>query len=230
MLWTSLPLAAWYGINNDSSALLVLLGTFGLAWILRVTVSWEATLAAAVLVAAASSLVFEIASAQVMTMIVDWYLEVLSQMEQRLTPEQAKQVLTGFFALGQAFAMILALVVARWWQSLLYNPGGFAKEFHLLRVSPKLSVAILVLMIAFFVMGNPALSRWIPLLTVPLILPAIGFVHWFVSEKKLSTSWLVSFYLLLVLMVQLVYPVLVSLALLDSWTDFRKRFRTDDEE
>lgn len=225
LLWTSLPLVGWYSINQDASPLLVLAGAGGLAWVLRESVSWEATLGVAVLVAALASLVFEFVSADVLALLTEWYLELVNtDAEQRLTEDQARQVLVGFFAMGQAYAMILALILARWWQSLLYNPGGFQREFHRLRLSPVLSMGLVGAIVLFFALDDSAFSRWIPLLTVPLVISAVSFVHWIVAERSLSGSWLVMFYLLLVFLVQLAYPLLVSMALLDSWMNLRQRF------
>jgi hypothetical protein len=48
-------------------------------------------------------------------------------------------------------------------------------------------------------------------------------------EKEMSRSWLVSFYLLMVLMSQLVTPMLATLALIDSWMNLRKQIRPDQE-
>ncbi|MEX1236861.1 MAG: hypothetical protein WD994_01190, partial [Pseudomonadales bacterium] len=230
LMWTSLPLLAWYMVNGDASPLLVLAGVGILAMVLRVTVSWEITLASAVAVAAIAGFSYEILSAQVLSMLVEWYIELLVAMEQTLSPEEARQVLVGFFALGQAYAMVGALLLARWWQSRLYNPDGFGKEFRALRLSPRLSIGLVAIIALFFAVGEPAFGRWIPLLTVPLVISAIAFVHWLISEKNLGTSWLVTFYLVLFLLIQLLYPLLTTVALLDSWMNLRKKFGSDKPE
>lgn len=230
LMWTSLPLAAWYMINGDASPLLVLVGTGVLAFVLRATVSWEVTLAIAVIIAALASLLYEVISADVVAQLVAWYMEFLTAVEQTLTQEEAQQVLIGFFSLGQAVAMVVALILARWWQSTLYNPGGFGTEFRALRLSPGISFAIVGVLVLFFAIGDPAFGRWIPLLTVPLLFAAIALVHWFIKEKQLASSWVVTFYLVLLLMIQLVYPLLTSIALLDSWMDVRKRFKSDEPD
>lgn len=228
LLWASLPLVGWYTINQDASPLLVLAGASILAWVLRETISWETTLGVAVVMAALLSLVFEFVSADVLALLVEWYLELVNTAaEQRLTEDQAHQVLVGFFAMGQAYAMILALVLARWWQSLLYNPGGFQREFHRIRLSPMLSMGLVGTIVLFFVLNDPAFGRWIPLLTVPLVVSGVSIVHWVVAKRALSGGWLVMFYLLLVFLIQLAYPLLVSVALLDSWMNLRQRFARD---
>jgi hypothetical protein len=49
----------------------------------------------------------------------------------------------------------------------------------------------------------------------------IALMHAVVAKKKLSSMWLVTFYILLMLPV--VVQILVLLALIDSWYDFRSR-------
>ena len=232
LLWASLPLVGWYAINNDAMPLMVLGGTFCLGWVLRETLSWELTLAAAVVLSVLAGLTFQVTSAEALALIVDWYFEAVD-VAQDVTRDQAAQVLIGLFAMGHTVSMLVAIMLARWWQSTLYNPGGFQQEFHGLRLSPAMSAVIVALIVLGFVLDDPAFGRWLPLLTVPLVLSGIGFVHWFVGSRKLSTSWLVGFYIAFLLMVQIVYPLLASIALMDSGLDLRKRIeqsnRPDDE-
>ncbi len=236
MLWASLPLVAWYMVNQDASPLLVLVGTFGLAFILRATASWELTLCAAVAVAGLAGLMFSVLSADLLVVLGQWYLELVSQVQQagapdraaqEMLPEEAQQVLIGLFAMGQAVAMIGALLLSRWWQSALYNPGGFQQEIHSLRLSPLMSSVIVGAMVLVLLIGDPAWTRWIPLLTIPLILSAVGFIHWLVKAKGLPKTWLVVFYVSFLLLIQLLYPLLTSVALLDSWMNLRKRFGSE---
>ena len=53
------------------------------------------------------------------------------------------------------------------------------------------------------------LNRLVQVLTVPLMIAGLALLHWTIKAKQFSVSWLVSSYLLVVLL-QL-YPVLVFL-------------------
>lgn len=230
LAWTILPLAAVYWISRDPSPIMTLVGTAGLAAILRQTVSWQWVLAAAVFIAAFSAWLFGLVAPQLLDQWVEWYRELVEEdLQSRITLEEARHVLIGFFAMGQAWVMLGLLVLARWWQSHLFNPGGFKEEFHRLRLMPQLAAMLVILMVGCAVVQMPALSRWLPVLTVPLVLAALGLVHWALDYNKLSTPWVVGFYVLLVPLFQLIYPLLVAAALMDSWFDIRKRFETDEE-
>ena len=240
LLWTCLPLLVFFVVYEDVTPVIALLGTVSLAYILRVTASWGITLGAAVIIAAIGSLIFEMTAADLMNQLVDSYLGFLAEIQAGAgdaqgaglalilpTEQEARSILFGYIALGYAVSMVAFLILARWWQSLLYNPGGFGQEFHQLRLSPTLGI---VLMLGLLMcLGIDGLMRWLNLLTVPLLIASIGFVHWIVAEKKLSRSWLVSFYVLMTFMFQVIMPILATLALMDSWFNLRKYIRSDGE-
>ena len=233
LMWALMPLGITLYLIGDPSSVIALLGTAILAYVLRVTVSWEITLAIAVLVSAFGSLVFELTATDVLAVIVEWYMEYMRQLAGQLqqtgelSVAEAKNSILGFFAIGQAYAMLAFLVLARWWQSELYNPGAFGQEFHQIRISPVLSTTLVVMMLFCFVFSEQ-LGRWIPLLTVPLIVSALAFVHWVMGTRKLSSNWVFGFYLLLLLLFQVVYPLLASLALVDSWFNLRTRIQSKE--
>jgi len=233
LIWALLPLGVALYLIGDPSPVIAMLGTAILAYVLRITVSWEITLTIAVLVSALGSLVFELTATEVLAVIVEWYLEYTRQLAGELkqtgglSVAEAKNTIMGFFAMGQAYAMLAFLILARWWQSQLYNPGAFGKEFHQLRISPLLSTVLVFMMLVCFVFSEQ-LGRWIPLLTVPLVVSAIAFVHWTMGSRKLSSNWVFGFYLLLLLLFQVVYPLLASLALMDSWFNLRTRFQSKE--
>ncbi len=233
LMWAVLPLGVAFYWVGDPSPVIALVGTALLAYVLRVTVSWEITLVVAVVVSAIGSLIFEYTATVVLATIVEWYLQYTSEIAEQLkqtsdiSVEQAKNSIMGFFAMGQAFAMIAFLVLARWWQSQLYSPGAFQKEFHQIRMSPALSGGLVTMLLVCFVFSEQ-LGRWIPLLTVPLIITAIAFVHWLIKFKSLSGNWVFGFYMLLLVLFQVVYPLLASLALMDSWFNLRTRFQSEE--
>src|SRR3569623_1035129 len=49
--------------------------------------------------------------------------------------EEAAPHMTGKAVAALVLGLMLRLLLARWWQALLYNPGGFRREVHALRLS-----------------------------------------------------------------------------------------------
>ena len=62
-----------------------------------------------------------------------------------------------------------------------------------------------------------------PAATLPLLVAGLALFHGLVEMRQLSKIWLVSFYALLVFITQLMYPVIVLTACLDSVFDFRAK-------
>ena len=62
-----------------------------------------------------------------------------------------------------------------------------------------------------------------PLCSVPLAFAGIALLHGLVAAKRLAGFWLVGLYVTLLLFGQLIYPLLVILAVIDSVFDFRGR-------
>ncbi|MBL6690189.1 MAG: hypothetical protein ISP91_07340 [Pseudomonadales bacterium] len=231
LLWAMLPVGVALYFVGDPSPMIAMIGTFLMAMLLRHTLSWELVLIAAVFLAAIGAFIFEIGAAAILERFASIYVEYLAQIDSSLVmaPDQAQTVLLGFFALGQAFAMVVMLIIARWCQSALYNPGGFGKEFRALRLSPVVSGGSVAAMLVCYLF-NEVLGRWLPLLTVPLVFAAIGLVHWVVKAKEMSGNWLAGFYVSMALLFQLIYPFLASLALMDSWFNIRNRIQTINKD
>lgn len=229
--WICLPLAAVCAITRDPGPFVILFGTGAMAWVLRATLSWELAMVTAVMAAAAGTLILVFTAPELVDLWANMYMKVMQETSgsgKTVTADEARQVFAGFFAMGQAWIMLSVLILARWWQSVLYNPDGFRKEFHQLRLSPWLAAIIVILMTVSAFADGPALRRWVvPVLTVPLVLSALGLLHWTVSYNKLSPGWLVGFYVLLVPLLKIFFPLLVATSLMDSWFDVRKRIERE---
>jgi hypothetical protein len=233
LMWAMIPLGLAVYYIGDPSSVIALVGTAMLAYALRVTVSWELTFALAVVISVIGSLIFELTATEVLAAIVELYRGYTAQIAAELQTtgelsyEAAQYTIMGFFAMGQAYAMLLFLILARWWQSQLYNPGGFQKEFHQLRLSPLMSGILIALLLVCFSF-NELLGRWIPVLTVPLVMMALSLVHWMMSYQKLTGFWVFGFYILLLMLFQVIYPLLATVALMDSWFNLRARIQSKE--
>ncbi len=235
LLWAILPMLLLFYVGGDMTPAIMLVGTVAMAYVLRATASWELTLLTSVGVAVVGVLLIELTAAAVLDELVRLYREFLLEMQAQTAQNESgavpipevdviRSLLVGVLTMGYAISMTGFLILGRWWQSLLYNPGGFQQEFHQIRLSPMVAgVLVLAVLLSF---SFEPLNRMVQVLTVPLLIAGFALMHWTVKAKQLSTSWLVGFYLLAFLL-QL-YPVLVFLALLDSWFDLRKKIHIDE--
>ncbi len=151
---------------------------------------------------------------------------VFEQAESTQAIARMAPLMCGVVAAGFLLQLLFGLYLARWWQAMLYNPGGFAAEFRQLRLHPVLGV-----------IGAAALGVWlIPGMALPLVLNCLGLVvlslflmqglavaHGVFGGLPGSQRWLVATYVLLLFLPHMAL-VLISVGLLDVWMDFRSRF------
>ncbi|MEQ8955194.1 MAG: hypothetical protein RL120_13765 [Gammaproteobacteria bacterium] len=218
-VWAVLPVGAWAYVG-DVWPLLMLLSVTGMSVLLRETESWEFTLLTGILVGVAGEMYLRL-QPQVLDLVflqLEQYLQ--SNQLQGMQLEDLRELMTGFIGAVYMFLAVMLLMLARWWQAALFNPGGFQEEFHRLRIGPKAAMVLLaVMLLANFGIVVP--DTWVLFLVMPLLVAGLAVCHGVVKLKAMSGSWLIALYALLVF--PIVMQLLVLLALVDSWYDFRQR-------
>ena len=114
------------------------------------------------------------------------------------------------------------MMIARWWQSLIYNPGGFQEEFHKFTIESKTTVVLVGLMLLGMLLPKES-AFWMTLPTIPLLFSGIALIHFSVKHFQLGGHWLVLSYLSPLLFGALVALLLMGLAIGDSFLDLRGR-------
>jgi len=232
LAWALLPALAWW-FFGEPRTLLVLLGTLGLAALLRVGHSWNRVL----LFSIAMGLVYGVVLGSVFREPIEALAgalekalpQMLDGLYQQLSVEERARlggliapVLNGLIAALLQAVSVLALMLGRYWQAVLYNPGGFGREFQAVRLPLVPALVLLVLMLVGPNFG-PELAMLTPLCSVPLMFAGLALMHGLVAQGRLGKFWLVGMYVTLLLFMQLTYPLLVVLAIVDSLIDFRGR-------
>jgi hypothetical protein len=219
LVWAILPIGGW-ALAGDPVPLIMLLGITGLAGLLRSSESWEFTLLAAIAVGVCVEIYLRLQPAVLDLIFLQMqpYFEANAIQGEQL--DALRDVMTSFMGAVYMFLSIILLMLARWMQAALFNPGGFQKEFHGLRVEQKVALIVVsCMMLANFEILIP--QTWMLYLVLPLMFSGIALIHAVVAAKKLSSLWLAVLYALIVL--PLIANLVVLLALLDSWYDFRTR-------
>ncbi len=138
-----------------------------------------------------------------------WFQElqavaVDAQMAARLQEiyEVTSPLITTVFISCLFVNLVMTMLFARWWQALLFNPGGFRAEFYRLRLPRPL--AYLTLVIVIMMVLQPQLTPlWLrDLMVILLLLYAVlglSVAHRFVSTNNMHRGWLVAMYCLLLL-------------------------------
>ena len=236
VLWALLPTLLWWYFG-EPRPLLVLSGSLVLALVLRASVSWTRVLLASVLLGVLYGVIIDAVFGEVVKRNATELLELMPQMlgenYRQMTADEKAQigellapVLTGLMAGLLQLLSLLCVLLGRYWQALLYNPGGFGREFRAVRLPAPMAVSLLV---GIFLLPGLSieLAMLTPLCSVPLAFAGVALLHGLVTQQRLARFWLVGLYVSLLLFMQLVYPLLVVLAVVDSLFDFRGRAARD---
>lgn len=232
LAWALLPAIGWWYFGEPRT-LLVLLGALGLACVLRANPSWRRVLLFSIALGLVYGLVLRATFHEPIEAMAQELSKLLPQMfdgvhQQMSVDDQARlqsliaPVLTGLLAALLQVVSLLSLMLGRFWQAALYNPGGFGSEFRELRFPPMLAMLLLVGMLLGPNLGVE-MAMLTPLCSVPLAFAGIALLHGLVAKGRLSKFWLVGMYITLLLFMQLTFPLLVVLAIVDSLFDFRGR-------
>ena len=143
----------------------------------------------------------------------------------RQTLQMFARYATGAIAAGSILTVLLSLLLARWWQSVLYNPGGFRTEFLQLRLPVSLAWTFLVLILAMSMAGGGfaefTANFLMPMLMVYLIL-GFSILHAVCSKYPSGRFWLSGIYVGLMFMAPLIL-VIGFFGWSDSWLNWRQR-------
>jgi hypothetical protein len=246
LFWALLPAGTVLYVAGDSSPLTLLLGTTLLALVLRETVSLPTAILASVPLGGITGLLLLSAGGEYVQQIVTYFGEFLGNLEQQLSQEGQQVVLprpgasqiAGMLGAGTAVTSVMCMLLARYWQAALYNPGGFGQEFRALYYPPAVTVALALGTVALAGMG-PDYRTWAMICALPLAFAGLALVHARIAWRGQGTGWLVGFYLAWLLLDPVKFLVVFA-AIADSWFNFRQRWqpapgsdvseRKDDED
>ncbi len=230
-LWALLPALGWSWFGQDPTALAVLLEVSLMAAVLRTSQSWQKALLSGSFLALIIGLLLPILYPGLLEQLVQtgvsfyqqYNADVAREMGDQLEPI-IRQTMNASMAGTFLVAGAVLTMVARNWQAGLYNPGGFRKEFHALRLSGPVATMCIVAMFAGPVLGlNSVLMAWVA--GLPPTIAAVALVHGIVGRKGLSKQWLVMFYIAMLLLGPSLLLLLLIVAFVDSWLDIRGRMK-----
>jgi len=133
--------------------------------------------------------------------------------------------MTGIAAAGAVFSMLMGLFLGRWWQALLYNPGGFKQEYLELRAQPRIGiVCVVIIVIAAVSSGAVSEIAWNTTILLAVLYTCIGtaVLHVLFSRMKMSQFAIPMFYITLFLIPHSILPVAL-IGFSDTWLHIRKK-------
>ena len=142
--------------------------------------------------------------------------------------EYYSRFMSGIVVAGSLMSVILALLLGRWWQATLFNPGGFRTEFQALRLDPPAAYLGLGSIVVGFVatgLDNSGMAEaaWnISIIFLVLFaLCGIAILHVVLNRKAF---WLAGIYIAIMVIPLALLPVAL-LGLSDTWFNWRRLLR-----
>ena len=233
LMWGLLPAGTLAYVIGDGGPLALLLGTTLLALVLRATVSLPLAVLASVAVGGLTGLAMMAFGGAYLEQIVAYFSEFLASLEQQLSQggepvtlarPNATQV-AGMMGAGSAMTAVMCLLLARYWQAALYNPGGFGSEFRALYYPPAVAAVLALLAIGLASLGLE-FRTWALICVIPLSFAGLALVHARVAHRGQGRAWLTGFYVAWLFFDPVKLLVLFA-AIADSWFNFRQRWAAD---
>ena len=244
VFWGLLPAGVLAYAVGDSGPLSLLLGTTALAIVLRNTVNLPLAVLASVAVGGLTGLAMVVFAGASLEQIVTYFGEFLASLEQQLSQGDQQVVLArpdatqiaGMMGVGAGMTSVLCLLLARYWQALLYNPGGFGGEFKALYYPPAVAALLALLTVGLASMGA-SYRTWAMICVIPLMFAGLALVHARAEVRGQGKGWLAVFYVAWLIFDPVKLLVLFA-AIADSWMKFRQRWtpankgvaKRDDED
>lgn len=152
---------------------------------------------------------------------VDYNLEAINSMADMVTMLLAVFIIILWFSI---------LVIARWWQSELYNPGGFKADFYDLALPKSVAYIAVLLALAGLVSGSQSglVYDLSGVLITGLMFQGLAIAHKTVAVNEMHVAWLVTLYVLLFFLPQIML-ILATIGLVDIWVDFRSRLENEEQ-
>ncbi|MDA8679699.1 hypothetical protein N9L80_05275 [Luminiphilus sp.] len=236
-LWAILPAIIIAAISGDTGSVLLLLGTFSLAVILRESVSLSLAVMASVPLALLGGAALTLFNGVFLQELVATFNQALAQFEQELVEGEAAEMVfnavsvpqvAALLATGNAVIALLSLILGRYWQASLYNPGGFGEEFRALRL-PVGAVLLMASTALILWWLGPDWRVWSAVVVLPLTIVGFSLIHAFAKRTGKGVTWLTLMYALWIVL-DLVKWLWVGCVVIDTFADVRGRWRRSADQ
>lgn len=137
---------------------------------------------------------------------------------------------TGVIAAVFVMQCLGCLFIARWWQAMLYNPGGFQKEFHELQLGKRFAIAALIILIPVIVdMGvvSDVAKDLVMVIAMLYLLQGLSVIHVLFKSKNLSSGLLYVLYGFLFIVSPVLFFFIMIQGYLETWVNLRGRFKLE---
>lgn len=138
-----------------------------------------------------------------------------------------KQYATGLMVTVILFNALFQLVIARWWQGIVFNSKSLGRELRSLRLSQLAGILFIISLVLFY-LGNSVVLDIMPILYMLFGIAGLSLIHYLFKLMPSTTTtwfWLLLLYVALIISLPTSMVLVSTLALADIWLDIRKRVK-----
>lgn len=206
-----------------------------LATLLGFTVSWKRTLTTLLTVAAVGIVLFHVSVDDPVKFwqsqpIWNQYLALIQALQpipdsmptdNREQLAQIAESMTSSLAITALLVLLISLIIARFWQSKLYNPGGFQREWHTLNLGKEPALAMMVI-VGLALFSKQSWSTDLVLTGLAIFLfQGLALAHGLINQHQGDRRWLIAMYVLLALIPFYTSILLAAFGIIDGVANFR---------
>jgi hypothetical protein len=129
---------------------------------------------------------------------------------------------TGLLAIGIIISNLIALFLARGWQSSINSSVSLQKEWYGVKLHFSASLVLVAFTLGYFIESTLFINLLLMAL-LPFVLAGLSLLHAYMATKKNSHAILFVFYVLFLFLSPYIALLLTLLGWLDSFINFRKK-------
>ena len=237
LLWVILPAVVVASLGNRLIILYGIIGgslfTYVLALVLRQTQSWKAVLTTSLLLGLLAILLVHAWIPNITEVWVNQFdhyaLLLKNQFNVAVNTTHLQffaKFATGFQVAFISLSVLINLILARGFQSMLYNPGQLRPELKSVRLSFWEVLVLLVIGVLSF-LGIVMAQDALPVLGLIFALAGLSVFHAVADLRNVANKWIFLFYVLLAVFFPYVAAALIVFAMIDSVLNLRYRLKRD---
>lgn len=235
LLWVILPVVVVASLGNRLIIVYGIIGgslfTYVLALVLRQTQSWKTVLTASLLLGLLAVLLVHLWIPNITEVWVNQFdhyaLLIKNQFDVAVNTAHLDffaKFATGFQVAFISLSVLINLILARGFQSMLYNPGQLRPELKNVRLSLWEVLILLVISVLSFlgiVMAQDALA----VVGLIFVLAGLSVFHAVADLRNVANKWIFLFYVLLAVFFPYVAVALIIFAVIDSVINLRYQLK-----
>ena len=173
----------------------------------------------------------------------NWWQDLFQRLQEyglsQLTPAQLEQanqfvtpLLSALFASGFVISLIITMLLARWWQSALFNPGGFREEFHALRLPRTLVFATMVGLLCLMLapgFTSTAVRDTVILMLILYLFQGLSVMHYYFYTRGFPRIGSLGLYGTFFVLPQYILLFVTCVGLVNAWVGWAPTRVTDND-